>query len=239
MGRLRAILILLGFLALTLPLMPVQLITRSRRLPWVYHRILCKLLGMTIIIKGALPPNPALLVANHISWLDIPVLSSVLPLSFIAKHEVSAWPLFGWMAKLQRTVFIDRDRRHATGTKRNEIAARLQNGDSLVLFPEGTSSDGTQVLHFKSSYFGAVERLDIAVVPITLTYLRRPTFYAWYGDMDLAPHLWAVIKSGPINVQIEFHEALPKSDRKTMAREAEVRIRSSLDKVLNSGREAS
>lgn len=238
MGNLRAILILLGFLALTLPLMPVQLVMRSRRLPWVYHRILCKLLGMTIIFKGALPPKPALLVANHVSWLDIPVLSAVLPVSFIAKREVSTWPLFGWMAKLQRTVFVDRDRRQTTATKRNEITARLESGDCLVLFPEGTSTDGTQVLPFKSAYFGAVEGLDVAVVPVTLTYLGRPKFYAWYGEMDLAPHLWAVIKSGSIKVQVEFHAVLAKADRKTMAREAEVRIRRSLDKFLKSARDA-
>ncbi len=234
MVRLRPILILIGFLALTLPLMPVQYVltnlTRraSRWLPWAYHRLLCRLLGMTICVQGVLPPAPALLVANHVSWLDIPLLSAIAPLSFISKREVGTWPLFGAMAKLQRTVFIDRERRHKTGTSSNEIGERLLAGDVLVLFPEGTSSDGTHVLPFKSSYFGAVESLNVPVVPITITYLGMPKFYAWYGDMDLLPHLWAVIKSGPIKVQVTIHPALVKADRKTMTRDAERVIRSAL-----------
>ena len=228
MARIRAIFILLGFLALTLPLMPVQFVVRSKRLPWIYHRLLCKLLGVTLVIEGAPPAGAALLVANHVSWLDIPVLSAIAPLSFIAKREVGTWPLFGAMAKLQRTVFVNRENRHSTGNKRNEITARLQKGDCLVLFPEGTSSDGTQVLPFKSSYFGAVEGLDIPVVPITISYQGTPKFYAWYGDMDLVPHLWAVIKAGPLKVRISFHPALANADRKTMAREAETVIRRAL-----------
>ena len=115
MARLRAIFILLGFLALTLPLMPVQFVLRSKRLPWIYHRLLCKILGVTLIIEGAPPTGAALLVANHVSWLDIPVLSAIAPLSFIAKREVRVWPLFGAMAKLQRTVFVNRESRHSTG----------------------------------------------------------------------------------------------------------------------------
>jgi lyso-ornithine lipid O-acyltransferase len=228
MDRLRAILIAIGFLALTLPLMPVQFITRSKRLPWAYHRLLCKLLGMTITLEGALPVKPCLLVSNHISWLDIPLLSTIMPLSFIAKREVGTWPLFGALAKLQRTLFIDRERRHKTAASSNEIGKRLELGDTLVLFPEGTSSDGTQVLPFKSSYFGVAEALDIAVVPVSISYLGTPKFYAWYGDMNLVPHVWAVLKSGPLEARVTIHPALSRSDRKSLAREAETAIRASL-----------
>ncbi len=228
MARLRAIFILLGFLALTLPLMPVQFVLRSKRLPWIYHRLLCKLLGVKLAVDGIPPTGATLLVANHVSWLDIPVLSALLPVSFVAKREVGTWPLFGWMAKLQRTVFVNRENRHSTGNKRNEIAARLQQGDCLVLFPEGTSSDGGHVLPFKSSYFGAVEGLDIPVVPITISYQGPPKFYAWYGDMDLVPHLWAVVKSGPIQVRVTIHTALATADRKTMSAHAETAIRRTL-----------
>lgn len=220
MGRIRAIFILLGFLALTLPLMPVQLVLGSKRLPWIYHRLLCKLLGVRLALEGAPPAGAALLVANHSSWLDIPVLSAVAPVSFIAKREVGTWPLFGALAKLQSTVFVNRDSRHSTGSERKEIATRLKQGDCLVLFPEGTSSDGTDVLPFKSSYFGAVEGLDVSVIPVTISYLGEPKFYAWFGEMDLLPHLWQVIKSGPFKVRITFHPALTKADRKTMAARA-------------------
>jgi lyso-ornithine lipid O-acyltransferase len=224
MAGLRPVLIFVGFLALTLPLMFVQFITRSKRLPQAYHRLLCKLLGMTITIDGALPDKPCLLVSNHVSWLDIPLLSTIKPLSFIAKREVGNWPLFGAMAKLQNTIFIDRDNRNKTGAFATKIGERLKLGDTLVLFPEGTSTDGSGVLPFKSSYFGAVGNLDVPVLPVTISYHGRPKFYAWYGDMDLVPHLWAVVKSGPIEARVTIHSALPKTDRKTMARVAEAII---------------
>jgi lyso-ornithine lipid O-acyltransferase len=230
MGSLRAIRILIAFLALTLPLMLVQFIFRSKRLPWFYHRILCKVLGMTVAVEGVIPTMPTLLVSNHLSWLDIPLLSAVLPVSFIAKREVRTWPLFGAMASLQRTVFVDREHKLSTHEKRNEISRRLQAGDTLVLFPEGTSSDGTGVLPFKSSYFGAVEGLDVPVVPVTLNYPN--SFYAWHGDMDLLPHLWAVLKSKSFRVRVLIHPPLQKSDRKSMAREAESAVRGALHPAI-------
>ena len=250
MRQLRASFILLGFLSLTLPLMLVQflfLTFRSRAaliLPWHYHRILCCLLGVTVTIEGPLPTASALLVSNHVSWLDIPILSSVMPLTFIAKREVGGWPLFGWMAKLQRCVFVNRDKRHSTGKSSSEIADRLHAGDTLVLFPEGTSNDGHCVMPFKSSYFGAAENLDVALIPVTLAYKsnynlpltkrQRPSF-AWYGDMDLVPHLWEALKAGPIEVIVRFHEALPKVSRKDMAKLAHVTIAKSLAQTLHGG----
>ncbi len=251
MRQLRAGLILLGFLCLTLPLMLVQfllLIIQSRAallLPWHYHRILCRLLGVSVTIEGPLPIAPALLVSNHVSWLDIPILSSVMPLSFIAKREVGGWPLFGWMAKLQRCVFVNRDKRHSTGKSSTQIADRLHEGDTLVLFPEGTSNDGHCVMPFKSSYFGAAENLDVVVIPVMLAYKsnynlpltkrQRPSF-AWYGDMNLVPHLWEALKAGPIEVIVHFHEALPKIPRKDMAKLAHVTIANSLAQALHGER---
>ena len=248
MRQLRASFILLGFLCLTLPLMAVQFILvafKSRTahfLPWYYHRILCRLLGVTVTIDGPRPAANALLVSNHVSWLDIPVLSSVIPLSFIAKREVAGWPLFGWMAKLQRCVFVNRDKRHSTRKSSNEIADRLLEGYTLVLFPEGTSNDGHRVMPFKSSYFGAAENLDVAVIPVMLAYRssynlpltkrQRPNF-AWYGDMNLVPHLWEALKAGPIDVVVRFHEALPKAPRKEIAKLAHITIAKSLAQALH------
>jgi lyso-ornithine lipid O-acyltransferase len=250
MPRLRASFILLGFLCLTLPLMAVQFILiafkfrAAHLLPWYYHRILCRLLGVSVTVEGSLPDVTALLVSNHVSWLDIPILSSVMPLSFIAKREVGGWPLFGWMAKLQRCVFVNRNKRHSTGKSSTEIADRLHEGDSLVLFPEGTSNDGHCVMPFKSSYFGASENLDVAVIPVTLAYRsnynlpltkrQRPSF-AWYGDMDLVPHLWEALKAGPIKVSVHFHEALHKASRKDMAKLAHITIAKSLVQALHGG----
>lgn len=248
MQNLRAILIALSFLGLTLLLMPLQLLILcssrklSQLLPWHYHRILVGLLGMTVEVEGQIPQAPALLVCNHVSWLDIPALGSVMPLSFIAKSEVANWPLFGWMAKLQRSVFINRQSRHATRNSAKTIKTRFQIDDCVVLFPEGTSGDGRTVRTFKSSFFGVVEGLDIPVIPVTLVYCRhynlpltgrrRPNF-AWYGDMDLVPHLWAALQAGPIKVKVRFQDALAKVGRKEMAKLAEEAIRRGLIEALH------
>lgn len=248
MVRLRPYIILLGFLALTVPLMPLQFLFKhsnvraARWLPWAYHKLVCRLLGVTLNIKGACPKAPALLVCNHVSWLDIPILSAAMPVSFIAKREVGTWPFFSLLAKLQRTVFIDRERRHKTGASSLEIGERLLAGDTLVLFPEGTSNNGRDVKPFKSAFFSAVENLNVPVVPVTLAYQatrnlpltpRQRPQSAWYGDMDLLPHLWQALKNGPLTVTIHCHAPLPKSDRKTMARAAEITVRRDLAEMLH------
>lgn len=237
-----------AFLALTLPLIPVQQLllwlapSAARRLPHFYHKAVCRILGLRVVIEGPRPKPPVLLVSNHVSWLDIPVLSAALPVAFVAKTEVGSWPLFGTLARLQRSVFIDRKRRHQTAKSRDELGERLATAEAVVLFPEGTSHTGKAVLDFKSSYFGAVENRDIPVVPVILAYHKlhglpvtgrqRPSL-AWYGDMDLLPHLWDFLKQGPVDVTVRFLEPLPKAGRKVLAREAERRIRAGLVEMLH------
>lgn len=163
-GTIRATLIFVGFLGLTLPLMPLQWLLiktgskQQRRLPHWYHRQVCRLLGIRIQRHGTISDDQAVLViSNHVTWLDIPILSALAPVSFVAKKEVAQWPLAGSLARLQRTVFVDRGRRTAVGATSNEIATRLQSGDHVVLFAEGTSSDGNRVLPFKTSLFAAAK----------------------------------------------------------------------------------
>ncbi|HUO93773.1 MAG TPA: lysophospholipid acyltransferase family protein, partial [Rhizomicrobium sp.] len=158
---------------------------------------------------------------------DILVFSSVARVSFVAKADVVNWPLFGTLAKLQETVFVERSRRTQTGEARDQIRERLLAGDALVLFPEGTSDDGNCVLPFKSALMGAVEAeigkddrgnvRYVPVQPVSITYVglhglpmgreNRPLF-AWYGDMELVPHLWEALKAGPLDVIVEFHEPM-------------------------------
>ncbi len=165
MGTLRASAILICFFVFTLPLMPTQAAfvrfwPRGARLfPHWYHRQVCRILGVTLDIDGEVAKDrPVLLVSNHTSWLDIPVFSALAPVSFVAKKEVGRWPFVSALARLQRTVFVDRTRRQAAGEAADEIMARLSSGDVIVLFAEGTSSDGGRVLPFKTSLFGAVKR---------------------------------------------------------------------------------
>lgn len=261
MQRLRAAAILASFLAFTLPLMPLQwalLKARSRHartLPHWYHRRVCRLLGIRIHASGAIDPARAtLVIANHVSWLDIPVLSAVAPVSFVAKREVGGWPFIGALARLQRSVFVDRTRRTDTGRQSNEIAERLAEGEAIVLFAEGTSSDGNRVLPFKSSLLAAasagagsngaappvLQTLTIAYTHIhglPLGRHHRP-LVAWYGDMEAAGHAWELLKTGPVDVHVAIGEALPPelaADRKALARASEAAVRTGMARLLRQG----
>ncbi len=250
MSRLRGTIVLTCFVLLTLPLMPIQFLLNhtsknlARLLPFYYHKLVCKILGVRLRIIGAPPQQPSLFISNHVSWLDIPILSATHPVSFIAKKEVATWPFFGQLSKLQRSVFVDRERRSKTATSRNEISERVKAGDTVVLFPEGTSHDGRNVLPFKSSLLGAVDRADIPVVPLAICYRnvsgmpltsRQRPRYAWYGDMDLVPHLWAMVQAGNITVDVVFLDAmyLGQDGRKALAQKCEVLIRTTLAKQLH------
>jgi len=245
MSKLRASCKLLCFVGLTLPLMPLQALflrlspSLGRRFPQWYHRQLCRFLGIRVHIEGAAVNDKAvLIVANHTSWLDIPVVSTVTPVSFIAKKEVGTWPFVSSLARLQRTVFVDRERRTSVGDTTAEILNRLRQGDSLVLFPEGTSSDGNRVLPFKTSLFAAAKpsalraenrkaatsegatsaNHQVVVQTMTIVYTRlcgipmlrseRP-IVSWYGDMDMAPHAWQFLQAGPVDVVVRIGPPVP------------------------------
>lgn len=237
---------LLLYLAITLPLMPLQAVfvlagsRLARRLPRLYHGWTTRLLGFQVAVSGEISPRePTLFVANHVSFLDIEILGSLLEASFIAKADVARWPLFGWLAKLQRTVFVDR-RVRSTALQRDSIMARLAAGDALILFPEGTSSDGNRVLPFKSALFSAAEAMQqidpIVVQPVSIAYTRldgiplgrlfRP-YFAWYGSAELTPHLWNMIGLGTVEVVVEFHQPTGFADcgsRKALARYCHARV---------------
>ena len=166
--------------------------------------------------------RPVLFVANHSSWLDILVLGSLVGGSFVAKAEVALWPGVGVLARLQRTEFVERTRRMAR-THVHRLQQRLEGGARLMMFPEGTSTDGSYVLPFKSALFSAVERAPQSakpvVQPVTVAYVRigehpadqrtRPSV-AWYGDMEFFPHIWGVFQLSRICVEVTFHEPAPE-----------------------------
>src|SRR4030088_3263953 len=145
----RVILIALAFLALTLVLLPLQLIgiafdlRLQRTIPHLYHRILLALVGVRIREVGARSrASPALILSKHVSWLDICVISALAPVVFVAKSEVAGWPVFGWLARLQRTIFINRQARHQTGAATREIAGRLLGGGARGVFVGGAAREG-------------------------------------------------------------------------------------------------
>lgn len=249
----RAWLVLVPVLVVTLIGIPLQWLSLALRLPmrrWIpliYHRILLGLIGVRVRVVGEVArERPLLIVANHVSWLDIPVLGAQLPLCFIAKSEVGRWPGVGLMARLQRTIFVDRQARAATGKVTEAIAARLNAGDPVVLFAEGTSSDGNRVLPFRSALLGATRQslgtsATASIQPLAIAYVgqggvplgraRRP-LVAWYGDMDLAPHLFAILRHGAVDVELRFGAVLEPADRKSATLAAERAARAMLASAL-------
>ncbi|MGI8724139.1 MAG: lysophospholipid acyltransferase family protein [Methyloceanibacter sp.] len=258
MRRLRAFLVLAAFFAFTLPLMPLQLLLRrtgsrfARTFPHWYHRQVCRIVGVRLRVEGRVArEGGVLLVSNHVSWLDIVVLSAVAPVSFVAKQEVASWPFVSWLAQLQRSVFIDRNRRTEVTGKANEILQRLDAGDHIVLFAEGTSSDGNTVLPFKTALFAAVKpqgeaatHRNVCVQTLAITYTklyglplcrRGRHFVAWYGDMDLASHAWRLLGKGPLDAEIRIGPPVPLdqfADRKALALYAEEKVRNDVTSLL-------
>lgn len=248
LGRVRLVLALTVFAAVTPVLALWQAIALAtglldaRRVPRLWHRMVTRLLGLRIHVHGELArERPLLIASNHVSWTDIMVLGATADVHFIAKAEVAGWPLFGWLAKLQRTVFIDRARPRSAGEQAGAIAARLANGEPMVLFAEGTTSDGNRLLPFKSSLFAAAqmalgENGDGAVQPVAIVYTRLHGMkmgrrermkLSWIGDQSLVPHLLALLGGGGVDVELHFGEPIafgPGIDRKHVAREAERRV---------------
>ncbi|MGB3447978.1 MAG: lysophospholipid acyltransferase family protein [Xanthobacteraceae bacterium] len=255
----RFTLVILALAILTLVLLPFQLITIAfglrwqRTIPRLYHRLLCALAGVRIRqIGNQTVARPVLILANHASWLDICVITAATPVVFVAKSEVARWPLFGTLAKLQRTVFVDRERRQQTAEATAQIAGRLLGGEAVVLFAEGTSSDGVRILPFKSALVGSVHQAlgasnahdTIAVQPLSLAYTRFDGLpvgralrerVAWYGDADLIPHFIRVLASGATDVTLSWGETIvldAATDRKQVTRDAEAAVRHMTAAVL-------
>lgn len=225
----------------------------ERRAPRLWHRMVARLLGLRVHVHGApARERPLLIAANHVSWTDIMALGGATDVHFIAKAEVAGWPLFGRLAKLQRTVFIDRAQPRRAGEQAGAIAARLADGEPMVLFAEGTTSDGNRVLPFKSSLFAAAQMAmgdegGAAIQPVAIVYTRlhgmpmsrRHRMRAsWIGDQTLVPHLRALLGQGGIDVELHFGEPVafaPGADRKQVAREVERRVREMMTAALRGG----
>ena len=210
----------------TLACMPIQatFLVLPGRAKVVFARLywsgVCRLVGLQVRVIGAVAGSadgrPMVFVSNHSSWLDIPVLGGRLHACFVSKDEVGSWPFIATIARLGRTVFVSRQR-HATGRERDVLRERLAAGDNLLLFPEGTTSDGSRVLPFRSALFAIAEGADPPLIqPVSVVYDRlgglptgrasRPMF-AWYGDMDLASHFWRFAQGRGLRVTILLHPA--------------------------------
>ncbi len=202
-------------------LLPIQFLFVSIKsrfrffLPIIFHKFLLKVLGIKLQIIGK-PSNhkPLILTGNHCSYLDIIILSSVLPVCFVAKSEIKGWFLFGLLASLQNSVFIDRRNFKALDSLKN-VSTNLSSNFAMIIFPEGTTNDGKKVLKFKTSLFKIFEddsTLGLQNFSLCYTHINsmpldnrmRPSI-AWYGDMSLITHLKRLMSYSSIEAKLKFH----------------------------------
>jgi lyso-ornithine lipid O-acyltransferase len=250
---LRALMIAALFFTMTPLLISMQWLLGMLGLPgWGfiacnYYRVLRALLRIRVRVVGEPVRGRAVLyISNHVSWVDVVVIGSLAPVAFIAKSEVRKWPLVGITAEMQRTVFVDRARRRQTSDAIGEIAKRLASGTSVVLFAEGTSSDGNRVLPFRSALVGATGHAaaDIVVQPMSICYTGlhgmpmgrqyRP-LVAWYGDLDFMPHIRKFIARGAVDAVVSYGAPVAvaeAADRKTMTKTLEGAVRGMMSAAL-------
>lgn len=239
---------------------PVQWVARrfdwrlQHRIQTLFSRTMCAIIGVRVEPHGRLAgDSPRFVVANHVSWTDVIALSSLYPLVFLAKREVANWPVLGWLARLQGTVFVDRGNRRAIPAVNEQLARLLRQGRDIVVFAEGTSSDGSMVLKFNASHFAMLRDLHAAsaepiaftLAPVAIAYTepavecpRRSGRFdvGWYGDMTFVPHLWSLMKRGGARCHLIFGEAVDSAarDRKALAAAAEASVRKLLDSAPDS-----
>jgi len=205
-----------------------------KRLPALFHRLACRVMGVVVDVRGAMHGGQTVWIANHLSYLDILAIGSVARCSFVAKDDVRGWPVFGRLARLQDTVFISRTSRRAADVGL-ALSAALANGRNLVAFPEGTTSDGSAVLPFKSSLFEifvADARAGLTLQPLTVSIesigghgvdAANRDLYAYHGDASLGPHLLRFLGTKGAKVRLTFHPPLSDrtiTTRKTLAHAA-------------------
>jgi lyso-ornithine lipid O-acyltransferase len=247
-GRVRAarrLALLTLWTLVSLPVQAVLLLLPGKakiRFPLLYHSVLSRLIGLRVQVIGRpCPDGPVLFVSNHSSWLDIPVLGGVLPAVFVAKSEVGTWPVIRTIARLGRTVFVSRSR-GTTGREAQAMRDHMTGGGSLILFPEGTSNDGTRELPFRTSFFAIADGAR-QVQPVSVVYDRlgglpacrrdRPLF-AWYGDMEIASHFWQLARRSGARVTVVLHEPFPPGrlpNRKALAAETQRIVREGAERL--------
>lgn len=224
-SKVNAALNIIRYALITLACLPVQLLLRwlaPRRVwePFVcwYHACILAALGVQLVVLGTqVRTRPTLFVANHNSYLDIEVLGAFIPGSFVAMEQVGTWPLFGLLSRLQETVFIDR-RTKSIAQQQAQLTQRFDAKQNLIIFPEGSSYTGTHLMPFRSSLLAVakheVEGQPILIQPVSVTFARLDglpisrgmrTFYSWYGQTPLAPHMLGTAGLGRLQVVVEWH----------------------------------
>lgn len=200
-----------------------------------------RVLGLRVLAQGRPMHGPGAVVANHSSWLDILVLNAGQRVVFVSKAEVAGWPGIGLLARATGTVFIRREARAEVARQAAAIGKRLAAGETLLFFPEGTSTDGRRVLRFKSALFASLlapaAPADLAVQPVSLAWRAPedadPRFYGWWGGAAFGPSALAILGAARQgHVRVVYHPPIPAAacpDRKALAEQAEATVRGGLE----------
>ena len=239
---------------------PMQALINALKLPFwnvlprLFHRIGCLFLGLRVEVIGQpATGRPTLLVSNHISWTDIVAVGSVADVTFVAKREVGDWPFVGMMARLQKTIFVDRTRRSDAGRTAQEMGTHMADGNAVLLFAEGQSDIGTHVLPFRSALVGAAQHAmieaganDVLIQPLTIAYTRlqglpvsrnERSLIAWIKSKSVKQNIREIL-GGPIkDVTVAFGTPIPlgeNDNRKQVTKQAEDQVRTMLV-ALNRG----
>ena len=202
-------------------------------------KMIARVIGMRLNIQGTPPNGPFLMVSNHLSYVDIVAFASQSNCTFIAKHEVSKWPLIGLLARSMNTIFIDRTNRNDIPRVISATERALSKGQNVILFAEGTSSPGETVLPFNSSLLQVAAKLKCPVSYASLTY-ETPVNYApaylsvcWWGDMTFPDHLFNLLKLPFFKATLTYGEMpVPTGDRKILARELWQRVSEQFNPVV-------
>jgi len=171
----------------------------------LWARAMCTILGIRVIKIGAGMETGAFTVCNHMSYLDVFVVGSVRPSAFLSNHEVKGWPIIGWLASLGGTVFVNRKSKRAALNAMHEIEQKIDSGIAVIIFPEGTTSDGRSIKAFKSTFFQVPASRNIPVAPVSIRYAPdMQDELVWHGGMKLAPHFWEIIGFRRIEAAVYF-----------------------------------
>lgn len=189
----------------------------------IWSRLLLRMMRIKVTTQGLIPDqrnSRYLLVSNHQSYLDIAIIASVFPARFVAKRELEKWPFIGHLAKLGGTIFVNREDTHDSVSCAYRVSRSLRAGSSVQVFPESTTSDGTQILPFKALFFASAIRSEAPVLPLSINFRivngqalndeTRETL-CWYGDTEFAPHFWNLLKIDSAEVSLMFHQPVKVS----------------------------
>lgn len=199
-----------------------RLARNGARVHWAWARVLGWMFGIRVRTEGPRPRGAAFLASNHLTHFDIPVLAARFPMQFVAKAEIARWPLFGWLALLAGTIYVDRSARAETPAVAEKMRRYLRRGATVVLFPEGTCGDGLEIAPFKAALFAVPAQLGLPTVPVAIRYAGAGA--AW-TEGSMSAHMFAMLRAPRIRVSVRFGKPIPAlADRKALAAEARRRV---------------